>query len=457
MDSRLFDATLAGDEEALCYLLQGDPLILARISPSCAETPLHIACLLGYASFGREILRVHPPFVQQLNQDGYSPLHLASSNGHVEMVRMLLEFGHERLVVKELCMRTDQDGRTPLHCAVIRGRVDVMGELLAACPESASEVTVQKETILHLAVKNNMSEAFLFLLQGQHIKSLLNLADGEGNRVLHLAAVRKQIQNIRFLISYPRLDVNAVNSFGLTALDLLLIGPTNPNDLEIGEMIRSAGGVRSLNLFTSAAENQIQPITNNAASGPRNNDNMTVSSQETMDNENDDEHLKDMTNGLLMMASIVATVTFQIAVTPPGGFWQDSDSSSSSTTNSNTTAVGHIAGIAILYDRDRKNFDAFIGLNTQAFLASLSLIMALLCPTHARWKWATVRHVTEFLVFMIISLFVEAVTFTTKQSLYRSPLLLLSTLPWLFLIMFLVGMPFVISDSKRRDLQSEHV
>ncbi|KAF2289865.1 hypothetical protein GH714_038940 [Hevea brasiliensis] len=326
------------------------------------------------------------------------------------MVRMLLEFGHERLVVKELCMRTDQDGRTPLHCAVIRGRVDVMGELLAACPESASEVTVQKETILHLAVKNNMSEAFLFLLQGQHTKSLLNLADGEGNRVLHLAAVRKQIQ----------LGCECCELIWPHSLGFLLICPTNPNDLEIGEMIRSAGGVRSLNLFTSAAENQIQPITNNAASGPRNNDNMTVSSQETMDNENDDEHLKDMTNGLLMMASIVATVTFQIAVTPPGGFWQDSDSSSSSTTNSNTTAVGHIAGIAILYDRDRKNFDAFIGLNTQAFLASLSLIMALLCPTHARWKWATVRHVTEFLVFMIISLFVEAVTFTTKQSLYRS-------------------------------------
>ncbi|GLT66405.1 hypothetical protein SLA2020_387700 [Shorea laevis] len=60
----------------------------------------------------------------------------------------------------------------------------------------------------------------------------------------------------------------------------------------------------------------------------------------------------DTRNILLVVAALLVTITFQIAVNPPGGVWQD-DSAPPTTNTSNSTATGysppsHFAGAAIM-------------------------------------------------------------------------------------------------------------
>lgn len=208
MEGKLFEASRKGDTATLLKLIEEDPLVLEdSIKHASKETPLHLASLLGHTDFVKLILNQNPKFAKIVNQKGYSPMHLACANGHVEVVGELLkidlESGHE------LCRLRDKNGRTPLHLATIKGRVLVIGELLKDCPESVREVTKQKETILHLTVKNeNGFEALKILVEEFNSKELLNWKDEEGNTILHLAAAMKQHKVSFFCCSLPQANTS---------------------------------------------------------------------------------------------------------------------------------------------------------------------------------------------------------------------------------------------------------
>jgi hypothetical protein len=65
---------------------------------------------------------------------------------------------------------------------------------------------------------------------------------------------------------------------------------------------------------------------------------------------------------ILLLASLVATVTYAAGFSPPGGVWQD-------------TAVGHLAGDPIIRDTHHKRYVAFFYCNATAFAASLVVIV----------------------------------------------------------------------------------
>ncbi|KAJ9181527.1 hypothetical protein P3X46_009650 [Hevea brasiliensis] len=337
---QLFVAARTGNVEIPCIFPQ---------DTNPQWTPLHIACMFGQVDFAREYLRRYPQNLQHENPNGCSGLHLASSNGHLEMIRLLLTLGHNR----ELCMKRDKDGRTPLHHAVINGSDRVVNRLLDACPESALEVTVHGETVFHLAVKNKVSvsrDLFEDLLRGPYAHKLLNMADKEGNTVLHLALVRKQRQIIERLSRERTLNVNAVNSCGLTPLDLLVIDPINFADRRIEKIIKSAGGVR-LN-----------------------------ESQERR------EEWKSVSSGLFVMASLIAAACCQIAVFLQVGFWEGLSPITSVNVTSvlNATASIQKPGNATLYLQNGKaiykKYENLVLLDGIVFLFSIYIIILTLLP-----------------------------------------------------------------------------
>ena len=70
--------------------------------------------------------------VNEKNERGLTPLHLASAHGHVEVVKRLIQAGGE---VNQKCKSgwtQDEDGSTPLHEASRNGHVDVITALLSA-------------------------------------------------------------------------------------------------------------------------------------------------------------------------------------------------------------------------------------------------------------------------------------------------------------------------------------
>ncbi|XP_065029675.1 ankyrin repeat-containing protein BDA1-like [Musa acuminata AAA Group] len=194
MDPRLEEAAYAGDLTLLRRLLQEDRLLLHRQAIAAAhlsDSPLHIAASLGHSDLVREILAVNPELAHGRNSEGLSALHLAAAQGHLSVVNELLQYA----AAANLCLATDNDGLIPAHTAALRGRLDVLTVLLDACPESARAVTSQGDSILHLTVKSNSFETVQFLLnRTDENDELLNSGDAKGNTVLHLAVARKQLQ-----------------------------------------------------------------------------------------------------------------------------------------------------------------------------------------------------------------------------------------------------------------------
>uniref|UniRef100_A0A803P216 Uncharacterized protein n=1 Tax=Cannabis sativa TaxID=3483 RepID=A0A803P216_CANSA len=142
----------------LHQLLQESPLILHTNALFSSDNPLHVASSAGHVDFVREIVRLKPEFVKQVNEDGFSPIHIASANGHLEIVRELLR------VDQGLCRIEGRNKWTPLHFAASRGWPNLVKEMLLVCPQSLQDVTVHKETSLHLPIKNSQFEAVTHLL-----------------------------------------------------------------------------------------------------------------------------------------------------------------------------------------------------------------------------------------------------------------------------------------------------
>ncbi|KAL0312714.1 UNVERIFIED_CONTAM: hypothetical protein Sradi_5670700, partial [Sesamum radiatum] len=202
MEEKLFEAACLGNLQALydVVLEKGIAALLKLHLSGSVETPLHLASMFGQVEFVRDYMTLSSIFahqLSQLNQDGCSPLHLASASGHLEIVTFLLEFGKQKSAVEELCMKKDRDGRIALHSAVVNGKINVVDVLFVHCPEAAREVTFHKESVLHLAVKHHQHEALIFLIDkkfGSSVEDLLNLGDWEGNTILHLATINRQLQ-----------------------------------------------------------------------------------------------------------------------------------------------------------------------------------------------------------------------------------------------------------------------
>ncbi|KAJ6957469.1 hypothetical protein NC653_039428 [Populus alba x Populus x berolinensis] len=72
-------------------LLEEDKLVLDRFTTDCfAGTPLHISAMLGHLEFERNISSQTPVFAKELDFRRSSPLHWATANGHLEVVKALL-------------------------------------------------------------------------------------------------------------------------------------------------------------------------------------------------------------------------------------------------------------------------------------------------------------------------------------------------------------------------------
>lgn len=194
IDEKVMAATLEGDVNLLYALIQEDPYVLEYIdSIPFVETPLHIAASMGHIHFATEIMRLKPSFAWKLNQQGFSPIHVAMQNNQKKMVLRFLDIN------KELARIKGREGLTPLHLACEKGEIDLLTNFLFVCPNSIEDVNMRGETALHIAVKNNQFEALHVLVGWLNTvhqrgsmkleKLLLNSKDELGNTILHISAL----------------------------------------------------------------------------------------------------------------------------------------------------------------------------------------------------------------------------------------------------------------------------
>ncbi|XWS77346.1 hypothetical protein CRYUN_Cryun01aG0253300 [Craigia yunnanensis] len=233
-----------------------------------------------------------------------------------------------------------KDGKVPLHCTALKGRVDVVKELIWASPESLKEVTACGETALHLAVKSNQIEAARILGQEALVSGV---------------------------------NVNAMNSSGFTpkdVLDLLLQNGVDFHDIHIYQMFQQAGAVKAREITTDPAYFQAQVERFNNTQIMRSSCSWNLWKElmkEVSESSNETQ------NALMVVAVLIATVTYQAILSPPRGFWQAEKEKSPTNTVQKRTMM---PGEAVMASGP-EIFAVFTVFNAVGFFASLAMISLL--------------------------------------------------------------------------------
>ena len=155
--------------------------------------PLHIASSCGHLNIVKCLVENHQcdPLKEGINKD--SPLHDAARNGRLDVIKYFIE------IIGVYPSPEGENGNTPLHYTVNSGKLDAVNYLLIEAHCNLSCVNYALQTPLHLACAKGNLEMVRFLCR--HIVFTDDpLLDREKNSPLHLAAANGHFQIVKYLI-----------------------------------------------------------------------------------------------------------------------------------------------------------------------------------------------------------------------------------------------------------------
>lgn len=389
-ENKILDAAVKGDQGTMLALLQEDPCILDRVSYK-KSTPLHVATMNGHLELVKEILRRNRRLAEELDAHQSSPVHVASSEGHLEIVRELLE------AAPAMCFSLDYHGRNPIHVAAVKGQVEILKELVAKQPIAAREKTDRGLTVLHLCIKYQHLDAFLKV--EPHLSDLIDCKDQDGNNVLHMAARYNQLKIVEYLVRGKKIDVHVRNAQGQTARKML--------------------NQTSISSYDSSILAMLKP----------------KATKETW--------LTNQRDAIMVVAILMATMAFQAGVTPPGGVLQEKQTVLNKHGNNETYGIGE-AVMAMTYP---KSYKAFMYVNSTGFVMSLSAILLLISGMPFKRKvFMSMLMVTMWLtITFIAATYAIAITVVTpSENEYRHrrslvSVIIIALIIWSCLMVLLFG------------------
>ena len=170
--------------------------------------------------------------------NGMTPLHVASIEGHYDLVSFFLE--NDMIDVNKKDGKEDQVSALFYAC---KNRHKEIVEQLVAFPYIDLNIQHAKDgaTALHVATEHGNVEILRLLIQHPYIN--VNLGEDEGHTALMLASSTGQLDLMQMLLDHPKIDVNKLTNFDRTtalyiaclnkqtnAVNLLLAQPqTNVN------------------------------------------------------------------------------------------------------------------------------------------------------------------------------------------------------------------------------------
>lgn len=160
-NTRLKDACLRGDIDAVRNLLKTNN-VNVNYQNSGRVSPLYCACQNGHINIVKLLLENGASIDIEM-YGGFTPLYVACQNGHIDIVKLLLEQGAS--INNEM-----NSGATPLYVACERGQTDIVKLLL----EHGASIDKEKDgglTPLHVACYFGRIEVVSLLLdQGANHK-----------------------------------------------------------------------------------------------------------------------------------------------------------------------------------------------------------------------------------------------------------------------------------------------
>ncbi|XP_039160994.1 protein ACCELERATED CELL DEATH 6-like [Eucalyptus grandis] len=248
----------------------------------------------------KEIIDGLPKLLHVRDEDGGTPMHAAASVGDEDVIGLLLE------KCPYLALQTDNNGSYPIHIACEAGYTWVIERLLKdTWPDLAEIKNKKRQNILHVAAKGGNHWAVDRVLEKYSepdtIEKLVNAKDDDGNTPLHLASMHNHCEVMRSLTKVKRIRLALRNNDGLTALDVAMESRSllTRDPALVGRAILIVVGVpRSEGRDVLLPREQGYGASKSSAA----------------------EWIKDQVNTLLLVATLVASVTFTAGLTLPGGY-----------------------------------------------------------------------------------------------------------------------------------------
>ncbi|XP_044476965.1 ankyrin repeat-containing protein BDA1-like [Mangifera indica] len=391
----LQDLAAIGDVVKLFSELTKDPYVLEDIEKiPLVTTPLHTAVSQGKIHFAKEIVNLKPSFAWKRDERGLSPLHLALEGKHLQEGQNPrdpdLEWEYQELITWMIkhdsgLVRVKAMGLvTPLHYAAQVDDESSLAEFLHVFPSSIEDLTVKSETAVHVAIKNGSFKAFKVLLgwlRRFDKLEILNREDEEGNNALHTAVSASKAEMVTLLLRY--MGVNERNSKGLTALDVFNDRQGQGSlDAAVGDILLATKAKTASQLHRPSQKiSLVEKFSGGFSFSEKLRLIFGMGYRRV-----DEISLVEVRNALLVVGALVAAATYQVPLSPPGGFWQDNgnlqpaannatiSNNSTTTTVSSTGPSEHLAGKMIVVSSVQL---MFLTANSLAFFKSMYLIHTL--------------------------------------------------------------------------------
>ncbi|RID43362.1 hypothetical protein BRARA_I00228 [Brassica rapa] len=224
---------------------------------------VHVALKARNTDIIDVILKKYPSLENERDEEGMTCLSFGASIGFYKGVCNLLDRSTRGVY------ECNDDGSFPIHIAVQKCHMGVVFAILIRCPNSKHLLNRKGQNILHIASRSGKAAFFLSVLLERTSKvQLMEKQDIDGNTPLHLATISWRPRTIYLLLfHYKGKCMNTVN-----------------NDARQSTWL----------MFKKKITRRTDP-----PAGDKN---------------------KDYVNTLLVVAALVATVTFAAGFTIPGGF-----------------------------------------------------------------------------------------------------------------------------------------
>ncbi|AEE83437.1 ankyrin repeat family protein [Arabidopsis thaliana] len=240
------------------------------------------------------ILDEYPSLMDEQDEDGRTCLSYGASIGYYKGLCNILNRSTKGVYV------CDQDGSFPIHSAAKNEHYEIIKEFIKRCPASKYLLNRLGQNILHVAAKNEASLTAYMLMHDKDTKHLGVGQDVDGNTPLHLAVMNWDFDSITCLASRNHEILKLRNKSGLRARDIAE-SEVKPNYIfhERWTLALLLYAIHSSG-FESVKSLTIQSV----PLDPKKN--------------------RHYVNALLVVAALVATVTFAAGFTIPGGYISDS-------------------------------------------------------------------------------------------------------------------------------------
>ena len=170
-------------------------------------TPLHYAAVCGLSSIVKFLAIEHPGDVETpCFDDRWTPLHVASAYGHVDVIRVLFDHGADT-------MARDRDGNTLLHVASWQGRVNVARFLIEQGADAKAKNNCGGTALYAASLSGNMEVVRFLVNHGLDASG----RDKEFLTVLHMVIEEGFVEVASFLVEHGA-DPTARDHSGRTPL-----------------------------------------------------------------------------------------------------------------------------------------------------------------------------------------------------------------------------------------------